>query len=183
LGPFRYLTIWALLMSFFCASRMLAITERRSTRQWEPVVATAAVLDAMVVYLYWSLYFQDPALVRSGVPNPWVEYYMHLGGPVLQWLDALIVWRGFRRYPPAAGVVMLVVPAYVGWAELVLQPLSNRPVGLVTQGLPYPFLNDMETGARLRYYAVLGVAALGLLAVVLGFSAVARRVGGVLKPA
>jgi hypothetical protein len=30
-GPFRYLTIWALFMSFFAASRMMALVEGRST--------------------------------------------------------------------------------------------------------------------------------------------------------
>ncbi|MEM9438273.1 MAG: hypothetical protein AAGA15_14640, partial [Pseudomonadota bacterium] len=33
-GPFRYLTIWALLLSFFCASRVLAYSEKRSERRW-----------------------------------------------------------------------------------------------------------------------------------------------------
>lgn len=162
-GPFRYLTIWAMVFSTFAASRMLAISQGRSANQWAPLVATTAVLNAMVVYLYWSLFLKDPALVRNGPVNPWTEYYMHLAGPLLQWIDMVFVWRGFRRYRPAAGVLLVVVLAYVGWVELVLHPISDRPAGVVTAGLPYPFLNDMEPAARLRYYATIGAAAMGVL--------------------
>jgi hypothetical protein len=61
-GPFRYLTIWALFMSFFAASRMMALVEGRSTRRWDEFVGATAVVNAMVVFLYWRLFF-----CRSGV--------------------------------------------------------------------------------------------------------------------
>jgi len=59
-GPFRYLTIWALFGSFFVASRLLALTEGRSNKRWDGVVSMVAVLNAMVVFLFWRLYFADP---------------------------------------------------------------------------------------------------------------------------
>jgi hypothetical protein len=46
-GPFRYLTIWALFMSFFAASRMMALVEGRSTRRWDGFVGATAVVNAM----------------------------------------------------------------------------------------------------------------------------------------
>ena len=50
-GPFRYLTIWALLLSFFVASRMMALVENRSVNDWPALVAVTAVLNFMVVFL------------------------------------------------------------------------------------------------------------------------------------
>ncbi|MEM6726973.1 MAG: hypothetical protein AAF618_00610 [Pseudomonadota bacterium] len=57
-GPFRYLTVWALLLSFFCASRVLANSERRSALRWDSLIAATAVLNVMVVFLYWRLFLQ-----------------------------------------------------------------------------------------------------------------------------
>ena len=175
-GPFRFLTIWALLLSFFCASRMLAITERRSTRDWAPVVGATAVLNAMVVLLYWRLYFIDPSLVNSNKEPVWhQEYYLHLIGPILQWIDMLFIWRGFRRYVPAAGVLVSVTIIYILWTELILQNIGDRPLGTATSGLPYPFLNDMEMGARLVYYGSNVAVALVMLALFWGLAVAVRR--------
>ena len=68
-GPFRYLTIWVLFLSFYAASRMLALTERRITRRHEVTAMTAAVLNVMVVFLYWRLYLADPAMITSPCSN------------------------------------------------------------------------------------------------------------------
>ncbi|MEM6637034.1 MAG: hypothetical protein AAF667_14215 [Pseudomonadota bacterium] len=178
-GPFRFLTIWALLASFFAASRMLAITERRSDREWEPVIATTATMNAMVVILYWRLYFIDPALVSNGLPVWHQQYYLHLLGPLLQWTDMLLIWRGFRRYLPAAAILTAVTIAYIAWTEFALAPLSARPVGSVTSGLPYPFLNDMMLNERLAYYATNVAAAWLVLAL---FWGIARIFRGALGP-
>lgn len=177
-GPFRYMTIWALFLSFFCASRMLAISRRRSTRQWEPVVAATAVMNVMVVYLYWSLYLKDPALINENPPAWYRNDYLHLLGPLLQWIDVLFVWRGFRRMLPAAGTLLSVVVSYVFWMEVVLHPISARPVGTVTHGLPYPFLNNMTQPARLKYYATMTVVALVVMVVFRLASGLTRRVFG-----
>lgn len=175
-GPFRFLTIWALLFSFFSASRMIALMEGRSTRDWPAVVAVTATLNAMVVYLYWSLWFKDPALVQgNGAPPLWIEYYVHLVGPVLQWIDALFLHRRLRVFPLAAALLAVVVAAYVGWAEAVLRPLNDRPFGRVTDGLPYPFLNDMELPARLGFYGQTIAGAFIVLCVVYALSALVRR--------
>lgn len=179
-GPFRYLTIWALILSFFCASRVLAYSERRSDHRWDPIIAATAVLNAMVVFLYWRLFFADPASVtRNGELGIWwKEYYLHGLGPLLMWLDAVIINRPFRRYFASAGTLVGVVVAYLTWAELFVQRFNDAPRGTVTSGLPYPFLNSLEFGARLNFYGVNIATALVLLGVffVIGWT-MTRAVG------
>jgi len=165
-GPFRYLTIWALFLSFFAASRMLALSEHRITRSHEVTAMCAAVLNVMVVLLYWRLYFTDPSLVNgNGAIVWWLEYYLHGLGPALQIIDALFIGKVFRRVWRAALPLLAIIAAYVAWAELFVQRFNDRPVGDVTSGLPYPFLNSMEWSDRAMFYAVNGATAMGLLIV------------------
>ena len=165
-GPFRYLTIWALFLSFYAASRMLALTERRITRRHEVTAMTAAVLNVMVVFLYWRLYLADPALVNNGDPIVWwLEYYLHGLGPALQIIDALFIGAVFRRVWRAVLPLMAIIGAYVAWAEFFVQRFNERPAGSVTSGLPYPFLNNMELPERAAFYMVNAGTALGLLMV------------------
>lgn len=176
-GPFRYLTIWALVVSFFCASRMMALEEGRSDKRWDGLVGATAVMNGMVVFLYWRLFFADPASVtRDGELGAWwLELYLHALGPALQWIDSLFVHRSYRR--PFASVAWLLglVGAWIVWIEFVVQPLNDSPVGSVTSGLPYPFLNNIAPDDRLTFYLSNIVSALVLLAVLLGIAAVIRR--------
>ena len=81
-GPFRYLTIWALFLSFYSSNRMLALSRSRTIRSHQITAICASVLNVMVVYLYWKLYFTDPSLVNSDGPSVWYrEYYLHGLGP------------------------------------------------------------------------------------------------------
>lgn len=165
-GPFRYLTIWALFLSFYAASRMLALTEHRITRRHEVTAMSAAVLNVMVVFLYWRLYFSDPALVNNDGPIEWwLEYYLHGIGPALQIFDALFIGAVFRRVWRAILPLMTIIGLYVAWAELFVKRFNERPAGSVTSGLPYPFLNNMELPERAMFYAVNAGTALGLLIV------------------
>ena len=150
-GPFRFLTIWALFMSFFSASRMLALSCQKITHQHEITAICTSVINVMVVYLYWKLYFTDPALVNGDGPIVWhQEYYLHAVGPALQIFDALFIGRVYKRV----------------WAELFVQRFNTTPVGSVTSGLPYPFLNSMELSGRAAFYgANIGMA----MAILLGF--------------
>ncbi|MEJ6402989.1 hypothetical protein [Yoonia sp. 2307UL14-13] len=153
-GPYRYLTIWALTASFFAASRMMALEEGRSTHRWDGFVAMTAVLNTMVVFLYWRLYFGDPASVtRDGELAAWhLEMYLHLVGPLLQWIDSMFIHRSYRRLWPAVLWLVGVITAYLTWAELLVGPNNDSPVGTVTTGLPYPFLNNLEFSDRLVFY-------------------------------
>lgn len=165
-GPFRYLTIWALFLSFYAASRMLALSEHRITRRHEVTAMCAAVLNVMVVFLYWRLYMTDPSLVNGGNPIVWwLEYYLHALGPALQIIDALFVGAVFRRVWRAALPLLGIIAAYVAWAELFVQRFNTKPVGEVTSGLPYPFLNSMEWADRAMFYGVNAATAMGLLVI------------------
>ncbi|MEP4194519.1 MAG: hypothetical protein ABJL99_02670 [Aliishimia sp.] len=152
-GPFRFLTIWALFLSFFAASRMLALSEHRITRHHHRTAMCAAVLNVMVVFLYWRLFFTDPALVNSGGHIPWhQQYYLHLLGPALQIVDALFIGRVFRKPLRAAPALIGLIFTYAVWAEIFVRTQNDSPVGTVTSGLPYPFLNSMPWGERVVFY-------------------------------
>ena len=43
---------------------------------------------------------------------------------------------------------------YCIWIEFVIAPFNLEPVGSVTNGLPYPFLNDMSLSERLVFYLI-----------------------------
>lgn len=160
-GAFRYLTHWALILSCFSASRMLAVTVGRSERDWTILVWVTAVANALVVFLYWRLYFQDPILVNNGEAPVWyAEYYIHLLGPILQWIDALFIFRGFRKVPGILAGMAALIMGYVAWIELFVSPMNDTPVGKVTSGLPYPFLNNMEFAERVGFYGSTAAMAL-----------------------
>ncbi|MDU8942345.1 androgen-induced gene 1 family protein [Ovoidimarina sediminis] len=170
-GPFRYLTIWALVLSFVAASRMLALTEGRSEKTWSRLVMVAAVANGLTVLMYWRLWLQDPALVVAGDPLPlWVDYYLHGVGPVLQWIDVLFIYGGFRRPMRAVLPFLGVALGYLAWVELFVGPFNDFPVGPVTDGLPYPFLNALEPAARLQFYGVTVVTGLVILGLFAGLA-------------
>ncbi|MEM9785886.1 MAG: hypothetical protein AAF801_05255 [Pseudomonadota bacterium] len=154
-GPFRYLTIWALFCSFFSFSRMMAIEEGRSDARWDGFVCMTAVINTMVVFLYWRLYFADPTSVTDGGQlRAWqLELYLHGVGPLLQVIDAIFIHRSFRRLRAAVAWLFGIIGAYVLWAETVVQRLNDSPEGSVTSGLPYPFLNNLELSERAVFYA------------------------------
>lgn len=165
-GPFRFLTFWAMLLSFFSASRMLAITEYRTERDWSILVDITVVANALVVLLYWRLWFTDPSLVNATGGSAWYdEYYFHLLGPVLQWIDALFIFGAFRKPLAAIAGVFAFIVAYVAWIELFVGPLNNFPNGNVTSGLPYPFLNSMVLDDRVGFYVTTSVSGLVLFTV------------------
>lgn len=155
-GPFRYLTIWALFGSFFVASRMIALEEGRSQWRWDGLVSAIAVINAMVVILYWRLYFADPTSVtRDGqLGNLWLEMYLHALGPLLQWIDATFLHRSFRRLGSGLATLLAIVIGYLVVAELVIAPMNATPIGSITSGLPYPFLNDLVLADRMVFYGV-----------------------------
>ena len=176
-GPFRYLTIWALFCSFFAASRMMALEEERSTRRWDGFVCMTAVINAMVVFLYWRLFFADPASVTSDgtLGELYLELYLHGLGPALQIIDTIFVHRSYRRLLPALAWLFGVIGAYVVWAEMAVGPLNDAPVGTVTSGLPYPFLNNLEFAGRSVFYGSNFAVALILLLMFAGIAWLIRR--------
>ncbi|MEM6726974.1 MAG: hypothetical protein AAF618_00615 [Pseudomonadota bacterium] len=94
------------------------------------------------------------------------------------WGDAFVINRPFRRFLPAAAILVSIALTYFLWAELIVAPFSETPLGSVTTGLPYPFLNSMELGARISFYATNTGLAVALLAVFFGLGALITRWAG-----
>lgn len=176
-GPFRYLTNWALMMSCLSAGLMLAYQTGQSGMRADTWVGATAVINAMVVFLYWRLYFADPTSVtKNGQLGVWwQEYYLHALGPVLQWIDALFLHRSFRRVVRSALALIGTIAAYVGWSELLVSPRNTEPVGTVTAGLPYPFLNNLDWAGRQTFYVTNAIVALCLLIAFAGVAWLIRR--------
>ena len=179
-GPFRYLTIWALYASWFSSIWMLAFSLNKVDHRWEGFVGVATVLNTMVVLLYWRLYFADPLSVTSDgeLGRWWLEYYMHALGPLLQWIDAIVIHRSFRRPLRSAGILTFAIIGYVVWVERVVAPMNDRPMGSVTSGLPYNFLNNLEWAGRLEFYVTNLVVALFFLTIFSGLGWLSRRILG-----
>jgi hypothetical protein len=119
------------------------------------VVSSVCVLNALVVFLYWRLYFIDPELVNYSGSIIWFqEYYLHLLGPLFLFVDSILLNRSFRQFKTGIILTLLISFSYVAWTEIVTTPLNNTPVGSKAAGLPYPFLNDMVLADRLIFYAI-----------------------------
>ncbi|PJI86020.1 FAR-17a/AIG1-like protein [Yoonia maricola] len=176
-GPFRFLTIWGLFCAFFAFSRLMALEEERSTRRWDGFISMAAVLNAMVLILYWRIFYADSVLVTGdgGFSEYHIEIYRHGVGPALVIIDAVFIHRSFTRLGAAGAWLIGVIGAYIAFAELLWQPLNDDPSGSVTSGIPYRFLNDLEFADRAVFYAVNFGTALVLLVVFAGIAWGIRR--------
>tara|TARA_B110000090_G_C13359586_1_gene437925 strand:+ start:693 stop:1043 length:351 start_codon:yes stop_codon:yes gene_type:complete len=84
-GSLRYLTIWGIILSLLVAWCVWPNSRTRTPKSWDAFVSATAVVNAMVLSLYWKLFFEDPNSVTEigelGVW--WREYYLHLIGPLL----------------------------------------------------------------------------------------------------
>lgn len=154
-AQFRFLTVWALTASTISAWFMLRLSMGWSTARREVFAAVTLVLNATVVLMYWKIYFEDPSLFYgdTGEPGPWhQEYFLHAVGPLLQAIDAFFILGVFRRLRPVVAWMAVVPLAYIVWIEAVVSPMNVKPVGSVTTGLPYLFLNNMEFAGRSVFY-------------------------------
>lgn len=155
-AQFRYLTIWALTGNLLAAAAMLRPKLGQPDGRLDSALSVLAILNMLVVFSYWRLFFIDPGLVNGdNTPKPYREYYLHLVGPLLMWIDLFWLKRGFRRLLPVLFWLGVAVMAYVAWSELLVGPLNYKPVGAVTTGLPYPFLNDMVPRDRAVFYGTI----------------------------
>jgi hypothetical protein len=50
-------------------------------------------------------------------------------------------------------MTIMICIAYIIWSEAIVGPFNIEPIGSVTSGLPYPFLNDMIFMERALFYA------------------------------
>ena len=177
-GPSRYLTVWGLFFSLLISWRVLQNSRGRGNNRWDVFVSSSAIINAMVVFLYWKLFFEDPMSVTTNgqLDVWWREYYMHLVGPVLMWIDALFINRVFQKVKKTILWLTGTITTYIVWIEFVVRPLNDSPVGKVTNGLPYPFLNDLFLFDRLSFYVVNFIVAMMFLALFTIIAQVFRRV-------
>ena len=151
---FRLMTYWGLSLAvavhfLHWRARMRGVDSRH-----HGFTTMAVVVNLLVVFLYWRLYFIDPKLVNGdGIPVWHQEYYLHLVGPCLLVIDGVWLARAFRQIWRGVATTIGICMIYTIWVEGAVRPLNTSPQGSVTSGLPYPFLNDMEFDARLIFYA------------------------------
>jgi uncharacterized protein (TIGR03382 family) len=175
-AQFRFLTIWALTGNLIAAAAMLRPGHGHPDGRFDTALSVLAIINVLVVFSYWRLFFIDPTLINGeNTPKPYREYYLHLVGPILMWIDLFWLKRGFRQLIPVLGWLGVVVLIYIGWAELLVAPLNAEPVGDVTSGLPYPFLNDMEPPARATFYGTIYGTGVFFALMFYGLAALLRR--------
>ena len=159
---FRYLTIWGLTGAMLATWLLYWIKRKGLPEGYLGFVSAIAVLNVMVVFLYWKLYFIDPKLVNYSGSIVWFqEYYLHIIGPLLLILDALFFNNSFTQVKKGVPTIMGICLLYIFWTEVLTGPLNATPEGSVTNGLPYPFLNDMEFAERVSFYATTILTGLG----------------------
>ena len=152
---FRYLTIWGLTGNVIVTGILFRRTFYEQKENHFAIVSAVCVLNVLVVFLYWRLYFIDPKLVNYSGTIVWFqEYYLHLLGPLLLFLDSILLNRSFRQFRSGIILALSISFSYVGWTEFVTGPLNNSPAGSKAAGLPYPFLNDMVLADRLEFYVI-----------------------------
>lgn len=172
---FRFLTIWTLTANVIVALQMLRLSLGKTDTRPEAFVSLVVVMNMAVVVQYWRLYFIDPSSVSASGGIPWhQEYYLHLMGPMLMWADAFLLFGVFKRLRPVFIAALILGIAYPLWIELAVRPLNDNPVGSVTNGLPYPFLNEMELSGRLAFYGFSTIANFVFILAGWGFSRMVR---------
>ena len=158
---FRFLGIWALSLSLVSGALALRLSLVPGAEPPETFFTVTAAVNAACVVMFWRFWLADPGTVTTGEMTPAQLWYLHGLGPALQWIEVLVLSRGARRIAAPVGWIAAVAVLYVLWIEGGVRPLNEIPGGLVTTGLPYPLLNDMEIAARLSLYAqaaIVGIA-------------------------
>ena len=150
---FRYLTIWALIAHVLLGYGLLISSIDKNYKVNDGLVAMAAALGLYVVIMYWGLFFIDPELVNGNHNPVWLrEYYLHLVGPLILWIDAVFIKKALEKLWQMIKFNIIICISYCFWIELAIKPLNSKPIGDVTNGLPYPFLNDMSLSERIIFY-------------------------------
>ena len=152
---FRFLTIWTITFNMIVAAQMLRLSLGKTVVRLDAFVGLVIVMNMAVVVQYWRLMLIDPTLVQSNGPLPWYrEYYLHAVGPFLMWIDAFFILGAFRRVQGTCFWAILIGLLYPIWIEVFVRPMNTLPAGTITNGLPYPFLNDLELGGRMIFYSI-----------------------------
>lgn len=150
---FRYLTIWALIAHVYVGFGLLMVAYGKRDKINDGIVGSAAALGLYVILMYWGLFFIDPQLVNGDHKPFWLrEYYLHLVGPIILWIDVVFIRKALKNIKRMVIFNLSICIFYCIWIEFVIRPLNVEPIGAVTNGLPYPFLNDMSISTRVLFY-------------------------------
>ena len=95
----HYLTNWGLTLSVICAGLLSFEAATTKTLRVNSFVIATFCLNAVVMVLYWKLYFKDPDLLYAGrTPMPWYrDDYVHLLCPLTQMFDAVVFKQAFSN--------------------------------------------------------------------------------------
>ena len=153
---FRYFTLWSLLANFMAILFLSLSKIFRIFDQTKPFIAISSMMGLFTIILYWGLYFIDPNLVNYGDDQLdfFREIYLHFIGPALLFFDAFVLKKTFTHFKKIVPYAFIINFGYFGWLELLVGPNSDFPVGKITSGLPYPFMNDMLLEHRLIFMVV-----------------------------
>ncbi len=176
---FRHLTNWAMSMSTLSAYFMLQRSLGRDTKRHEVWASATVILNIMVVFLYWKIYLTDPTqFYVDGVATIpfWKQYYLHLAGPILQLIDAFFILGVFRPVRKILTLTVSVNLLYIVWIESIVRPYNAEPLGSVTSGLPYRFLNSLEFSDRVMFYLQNTLVAIVLVLVCWGIAQGLRKI-------
>jgi len=86
---------------------------------------------------------------------------LHVLGPLLIILDSLFFNNSFTQIKKGLLTILGICLLYILWTEAVTGPLNTTPEGSVTNGLPYPFLNNMVFTERVSFYATTILTGIG----------------------
>lgn len=147
----RFLTIWALTFATIVHGYIGWQRINHRPISYKSIIQSAAIMNILVVFLYWRLYLINPSLVNGNkTPSMLTEYYLHSTGPLLMVIEALFLSKAFINFGKDLISTLTTNGLYIVWAELVLRPL---------QKLPYPFLAKMYgKDLRLFYIQVIAIA-------------------------
>ena len=150
---FRYFTLWSLLANFMALLFITLSMRFIIFDKTKPFVAISSMMGLFTIILYWGLFCIDPNLVNYADERLDVfrEIYLHFAGPILLFFDALFLKKAFTYVRKILTYAFFINFGYFAWLEILVEPNSNFPVGKVTSGLPYPFMNDMLLEHRLIF--------------------------------
>ena len=140
----------AVIMLTMAASRPTVLTAERF------VVFRGAVTVYMTVTALVYAVLLAPTPIDVGLTEPWVNWSLHVVGPLLIALDWLM-HRPAKSLPQATILTWLAFPAvYLGYTLIR---------GAIIGWYPYPFLDPSETGG----YGEVAVWSVAVLVIILGF--------------
>ena len=148
---FKFFTLWSFIANFVVCSVLFLEMVGFRIKVYDSFAAIATMMGIFTVILYWGLFFIDPNMVNYTDQrlNFFREYYLHLLGPILLIVEAFLFTKAFKNFLGITIWAAVINFGYFSWIELIVAQLNDLPRGNITNGLPYPFMNDMILTERL----------------------------------